>query len=177
MAVLQTIKKFFVPAADELPEVIVPALPTTYEVRLLTEKHLKEVLVLNLRCFKNGENYTKHTFSYLLGEPNTLSYRAVAENGAMTGFVFVMVGEHGAGHLTTIGVAPEHRRRGLAEKLLARVEEALKIRSIGTIVLEVRVSNTDAQKLYQKCGFTVAQRIYKYYNNGEDCFLMVKSLV
>ncbi|MEJ7699673.1 MAG: hypothetical protein WKF71_08535 [Pyrinomonadaceae bacterium] len=39
---------------------------TVYEIRPLTELHLKEVLTLNLRCFKEGENYTKYTFSYLL---------------------------------------------------------------------------------------------------------------
>ncbi|MEJ7699096.1 MAG: hypothetical protein WKF71_05540 [Pyrinomonadaceae bacterium] len=41
-------------------------LPTVYEIYPLTELHLKEVLTLNLRCFKQGENYTKYTFSYLL---------------------------------------------------------------------------------------------------------------
>ncbi|MCY7374591.1 MAG: hypothetical protein LH472_01285, partial [Pyrinomonadaceae bacterium] len=71
MAVFQTIRNFFfVPLTVSEPEIIVPAPPTDYEIRPLTDKHLKEVLILNLRCFKEGENYTKHTFSYLLNEPN-----------------------------------------------------------------------------------------------------------
>ena len=177
MAVLQTIRNFFAFEQEEKePEIIVPAPPCEYEIRLLTDRQQAEVMRLNLRCFKNGENYTKHTFSYLLGEPNTLSYRIVTPENEMVGFIFVMIGENGAGHLTTIGVAPEHRRRGLAEKLLAHVEEALLHREINTIMLEVRVSNTGAQNLYQRFGYSIVQRISKYYNNGEDCFLMVKSL-
>ena len=176
MAVLEKIFSFFVPVQPKIePEIIVPALPTTYEIRLLTAKNLKEVLVLNLRCFMEGENYTKHTFDYLLNEPNCLSYQLITPNNKMVGFVFVMV-EHGTGHITTIGVAPEHRRRGLAHILLHQAEKALEKRNITTVALEVRVGNFAAQNLYRELDYVVVQRLYKYYNNGEDGFLMVKSL-
>lgn len=176
MAVLQTIRKLFVPFEVAEPETVVPAPPTTYGIHPLTDKHLNEVLRLNVRCFRNGENYTKHTFSYLLGEPRNLSYRVATAAGEMVGFVFVLVNEDGSAHLTTIGVAPEHRRRSLAKLLLLHVENALRTRGIFTIVLEVRVGNTAAQDLYRDVGYTVVQRLAKYYNNGEDCYLMVKSL-
>lgn len=176
MAVFQKIIELFVPPPTFEPETIVPAPPTVYEIHPLTEKHLEEILKLNLRCFKAGENYTKYTFSYLLNEPNCLSYRAVTPNGQMVGFVFVITDEAGAGHITTIGVAPEHRRRGLANKLLRHAEESLRKRSVNTIMLEVRVSNIAAQNLYREFNYSIAQRLSKYYNNGEDGFLMVKSL-
>jgi ribosomal-protein-alanine N-acetyltransferase len=156
----------------------VPAAPTVYEIRPLTDKQLKEVLKLNLRCFKAGENYTKYTFSYLLGEPNCLSYRVITPTEQMVGFVFVMASkEDGTGHITTIGVAPEHRRRGLANKLLSHAEEALRKRQISVVMLEVRVSNQVAQNLYREFDYSIVQRLPKYYNNGEDGFLMVKSLI
>lgn len=178
MAFLDSILNFFVPAREELPETaaVVPAPATEYEIRPLTEKHQKEVMQLNLRCFANGENYTKHTFSYLLNEPNVLSYRVVTPAGEMVAFIFVMLDDRGAGHITTIGVAPEHRRRRLAEKLLHHIEKALKNRAVETLMLEVRVSNTPAQNLYHNLGYMIVQRIKKYYNNGEDCFLMMKPL-
>ena len=176
MAVLQTIRNFFVPLEPTEPEIVVPAPLTEYTIHPLTDKHLGEVLRLNVRCFRNGENYTKHTFNYLLGEPRNLSYRIVTASGEMVGFIFVIVNEDGSAHLTTIGVAPEHRRRGLAMDLLSHVEEALRIRNVRTVVLEVRVSNTSAQSLYRDAGYTVVQRLAKYYSNGEDCFLMLKSL-
>lgn len=176
MAVLQKIRDFFVQEQFIEPEVIVPAAPTAYSLHPLTDKHLKTVLQLNLRCFRAGQNYTKYTFEYLLNEPRCLSYRIVAENGQVTGFIFVMIKPDGTGHITTIGVAPEHRRRGLANRLLAHAEKALKKREVSTMMLEVRVSNIAAQKLYQRSGYTIVQRLVKYYNNGEDAFLMVKPL-
>ena len=177
MAVLQTIRNFFIASPAEEPEIIVPAAPTSYEIRPLTAKHLKEVLRLNVRCFKKGENYTKHTFEYLLNLPNGLSYRLITADGEMVGFVFVSVTPEKVGHITTIGVAPEHRRRGLANLLLERAENALRERDVNTVVLEVRVGNSSAQGLYRACGYMITQRVFKYYTNGEDCFIMVKPLI
>jgi ribosomal-protein-alanine acetyltransferase len=177
MDVLQTIKRLLVPLGDESQGDVIPARPTVYAVHPLTEKHLKEVLRLNIRCFKNGENYTKHTFLYLLNEPNTLSYKIVTADNEIVGFVFVMINGNGAAHLTTIGVAPEHRRRHLAARLLNHMDNALIKREVTTVMLEVRVTNISAQKLYRSLGYSVMQRIANYYSNGEDCFLMMKSLV
>lgn len=177
MAVLQTIRNFFIPAREEEPEIILPAPPTVYEIRPLTVKHLKEVLRLNIRCFKKGENYTKHTFSYLLNLPDGLSYRIITPKNEMVGFIFVSVSPEGVGHITTVGIAPEHRRRGLANRLLRHAENALRERGINIVVLEVRVGNFSAQNLYRAGGYTVTQRVPGYYTNGEDCFLMVKPLI
>lgn len=176
MAVLETIRNFFVPAYPAESEVVIPAAPSEYHIRPLTLDHLTEVLRLNLRCFPSGDNYTKYTFEYLLNEPRTLSYRVVTPSDELVGFAFVMVNENNAAHLTTIGVAPEHRRRKIAVRLLEYIEGSLRKREIGTIMLEVRVSNVTAQDLYRRSGYTIVQRIGKYYNNGEDCFLMMKSL-
>lgn len=176
MAVFQAIRNFFIGVEMAEPAAVVPAEPTTYSVHPLTTKHIDTVLRLNARCFRNGENYTRHTFSYLLNEPETVSYQAVTANGEMAAFAFVMVNPDGAGHLTTIGVAPEHRRRGLGLLLLSHLECVLKDKGVTTMALEVRISNTSAQKLYNSAGYSVVQRLTDYYSNGEDGYLMVKPL-
>ena len=175
MAVLQRIRQFFV-ASEVSPEAVVPASATTYEVRPLTDKQLKEVWKLNQRCFTNGEDYPKSTLSYLLSATNALSYRAVTPKDEMVGFIFVTV-QDGTAHLTTVGVAPEHRRRGLAQMLINHLEDALRQREINMVCLEVRVNNFPAQNLYRQLDYAIMQRLIKYYNNGEDGFLMVKSLI
>ncbi|HLA95437.1 MAG TPA: GNAT family N-acetyltransferase, partial [Pyrinomonadaceae bacterium] len=173
MAVFESIRNFFVQPVPFEPEIIVPAPLTTYSIKPLTSKQSKEVLRLNLRCFRNGENYTRHTFAYLFGEPNTLSYQIVTASGEMAGFVFVIKNPDGAAHLTTIGVAPEHRRRGLAIQLLTHVEDVLSEKGVSTIVLEVRIGNLTAKELYISAGYAAVNRLAKYYSDGEDCFMMV----
>ena len=177
MAFLDSIRSIFSPVVDAVPDEVLSAAPTTYTVKPLTEKHSKEVLKLNLRCFKNGENYTKYTFAYLFNEPRSLSYQLVTATGEMAAFAFVLLNQDGTAHLTTIGVAPEHRRRGLAGRLLKHLDEVLRVKGISTIVLELRVGNFGARNLYSDAGYSIVNRIAKYYSDGEDCFLMVKSLV
>ena len=177
MAVLDSIRNFLRPMTVTEPETIVPAPPSEYSIGPLMPDHLNEVLRLNIRCFRNGDNYTKHTFEYLLNEPRTRSYRVTDDTGEMVAFAVIMINDNGAAHLTTIGVAPEHRRRGIAARLLDHIEKAIKAREIGTLMLEVRVGNEAAMTLYNDAGYTTAQRINKYYSNGEDCFLMMKAIL
>ena len=176
MAVLQVIRNFFLPSRVRQFEAIVPAPPTVYSVRELAADDLDEVLRLNYRCFENGENYTKHTFSYLLSQPNAMCFQVETAEARMTGFLCVLLGNDGVAHITTIGVAPEHRRRGLGAMLLDHLSATMAERGIASVVLEVRVGNVPAQMLYKACGFSVVQRLSNYYNNGEDGFLMMKAV-
>ena len=80
------------------------------------------------------------------------------------------------GHITTVGVAPEHRRLHLGQRLMAEVEKGFKKRSVRIVRLEVRSLNIPAQKLYQHLGYAITQRLPKYYSNGGDGLLMLKSL-
>lgn len=175
---MQKIKKLFVPSElQEKSEQIIPAPPTVYSLHPLTEKNLEEVLLLNLRCFKRGENYNKATFTYLLTDPNVLGYQIITASGKMCGFIFIVVNNKTVGHITTVGIAPEHRKRGLARKILNHGENALLKKGFDSVVLEVRVSNFAAQNLYSKYGYVIIQKLDRYYSNGEDAYLMSKSLM
>lgn len=172
---MQKIRNIFLDAQFAEVEISAPAERTTYKVSVLTEKHLQEVLSLNLRCFYQGENYTKLTFEHLLTEPNILSYQIRTTQNQMVGFVFIAIHNDKIAHITTIGIAPEHRKRGLAKRLLQRAEKALKDRSFDSVVLEVRVSNYIAQNLYHRLDYNIIQKLENYYTNNEDAYLMSKS--
>lgn len=76
-------------------------------------------------------------------------------------------------HVTTIGVAPDHRGKGLGELLLIELFEAARQRNAEWMTLEVRVSNDSAQSLYHKYGFTQQGVRKRYYSdNGEDAYIM-----
>ncbi len=148
-----------------------------YDIRPLTVAQLDECWRLDLRCFVDGEAYSRETFEYLLTSPDSVSYRAVTPDGTMVGFIVGIVEPDRTGHITTLGVAPEHRRRGIAQRMLLKVEEGFRRRGVRITRLEVRSINTGAQDLYQKLGFAVTQRLPRYYSNGGDGLLMIKSLV
>ena len=94
----------------------------------------------------------------------------------MAGFVIGLVEPDHTGHVTTVGVAPEHRRRNLAKRLMWQVEDGFRKRNVRLVRLEVRTLNVAAQKLYESLGYTITQKLPKYYSNGGDGLLMLKSL-
>jgi ribosomal-protein-alanine N-acetyltransferase len=76
-----------------------------------------------------------------------------------------------------IAVHRDFRRRGLGRSLLENVIIEARSRASSRITLEVRKSNTVAQKLYEAVGFTVSGVRKGYYSDdGEDAFLMTLEL-
>jgi len=147
-----------------------------YDVRPMTVSQLDEVWRLDQRCFVDGEAYSRDTFEYLLTAPESVSYRAVTHGGTMVGFIVGLVEPDHTGHVTTLGVAPEHRRRRIAQRLMEKAEDGFRRRHVRMVRLEVRSVNTGAQQLYSNLGYTVTQRLPRYYSNGGDGLLMIKSL-
>jgi ribosomal-protein-alanine N-acetyltransferase len=153
-----------------------PLVAVRYDVRPMTVSQLDECWRLDQRCFVDGEAYSRDTFEYLLTASESVAYRAVTQGGAMVGFIVGLVEPDHTGHVTTIGVSPEHRRRGIARSLMQKVEDGFRRRNVRMVRLEVRSVNTGAQELYRNLGYAVTQRLPRYYSNGGDGLLMVKSL-
>jgi ribosomal-protein-alanine N-acetyltransferase len=147
-----------------------------YDIRPLTLTHIDECWRLDQRCFVDGEAYSRDTFEYLLTSPESIAYRAVLPDGALVGFIVGLVEPDRTGHITTLGVAPEHRRRHIGEQMLTRMEDGFRRRHVRTVRLEVRSVNTGAQELYRKLGYVVTQRLPRYYSNGGDGLLMIKAV-
>ncbi|HZS10206.1 MAG TPA: N-acetyltransferase [Blastocatellia bacterium] len=154
----------------------IPARPFKGTLCPMTLADVGELWELDLRCFVDGEAYERETFRYLLSNPQTISRQVRDEYAQMSAFVIGVIEADGVGHITTIGVAPECRRRGLARLLMHEVELGFLERGVTTVRLEVRVSNLAAQRLYEQIGYVVVQRMERYYSNGDDGYLMVKSL-
>lgn len=82
----------------------------------------------------------------------------------------------GEGDITSVAVAEDYRRRGLAQRLIAELEELLP-EDAEEIFLEVRESNAPATGLYEKCGFeNLSVRKNFYDNPRENAVVMRKKL-
>ena len=76
-------------------------------------------------------------------------------------------------HITTLAVRDAYRRQGIGERLLIQVIEMAAQLNANMVTLEARISNKQAQALYEKYEFQkVAVRRAYYTDNGEDAVLM-----
>lgn len=79
------------------------------------------------------------------------------------------------GHITNIAVHPDHRQRGVGQKLMQELIKISKKEGIKNFTLEVRESNIAAFNLYEKMGFRAKGRRKGYYSNTkEDAVIMWK---
>ena len=79
--------------------------------------------------------------------------------------------------ILSIAVDKRCQSRGFASMLLKSLFELLQPKGVLRVLLEVRLSNVQAQKLYLSLGFNLVKVIYAYYQDGEDAYLMEKLLV
>lgn len=68
------------------------------------------------------------------------------------------------GHVTCLTVSPEHRRLGLANKLMNLLEEMSELKNCYFVDLFVRKSNSVAINMYKKLGYSVYREVLQYYS-------------
>ena len=137
------------------------------------------VMEINLRTLP--EHYSDYFYESLLEElPEAF---IVAEiSGQIVGYIMCKI-EHGfsnfkklgfvkKGHVVSVAVIDEHRRKGFGSVLVDEAVKGVKIVRCSELYLEVRCSNNDDVRLYEKLGFFIIQRLKAYYRDGEDAYVM-----
>jgi ribosomal-protein-alanine N-acetyltransferase len=155
----------------------------TYSLRKFDMNDLQSVMQINRTCLP--ENYTDFFFVDLYHRfPETF---IVAEgDGQIAGYIMCRIevglsslglgGLIKKGHVVSVAVVLQHRRRGIGEALVNKAMEAMKLHNAKQCFLEVRTSNEEAIGLYKKLGFEVTRTNHGYYADGEDAYVMTKRL-
>jgi ribosomal-protein-alanine N-acetyltransferase len=140
------------------------------ELRRLGPEHLDAVEEIEQASYPTP--WSRAMFLAELRKPSSLALGAFSAEGALLGYAFVSRYVD-AWHVMNVAVTPEHRRRGIAEALLERVFQVTAIDPRRGYTLEVRVSNADAIRLYERLGFESrgVRRAY-YTDNWEDALIM-----
>lgn len=116
--------------------------------------------------------WSRSMFAAELRKPSSLAIGAYLGAGDLVGYAFVSRYVD-AWHVMNVAVASEHRRRGIATTLLERAFEVTAADPRRGYTLEVRVSNTDAIRLYERLGFEHRGIRRGYYtDNREDALIM-----
>ncbi|MBE0699369.1 MAG: GNAT family N-acetyltransferase [Anaerolineaceae bacterium] len=151
-----------------LPEIAGSAAP--FQIARATWQDLNDLRRLEEICFLE-DSWPFWDLIAVLTLPKIIRLKALID-GNMVGFI---AGDpqprEKLGWVSTLGILPQYRRKGIAEALLENCEAEL---GFPRIRLSVRRSNEPALHLYKKAGYQMFDVWRNYYHNGEDALVLEK---
>ena len=155
----------------------------TFKLRKFNINDLERITSINRACLP--ENYSDYFFLDLHRRfPET--FIVAEENGEVIGYImcrietglssFILRGLVKKGHIVSVAVLPQYRRKGIGEALVTKAMEGMRFYKAKHCFLEVRVANTAAVDLYRKLGFDVSRTVRGYYADGEGAYVMETKL-
>ncbi len=136
-------------------------------IRIMSRSDVPAVATLERAIYP--QPWSARIFFDELAQENR-TYIVATDDGDILGYGGLMLVEDDA-HITTIAVVPGARRMRLGTRLLLTLVENALGRGARHLTLEVRATNTDAQKLYERFGFGPVGKRKGYYA-GEDAIVM-----
>ena len=130
--------------------------------------------IAQIEAFSFQEPWTKNNLLDVLKYPHDKSF-FLEEQGQVCAYgCLILVFDRA--EVANIAVATPYRGRGLGRLLLDRMHYTAKTLGATECFLEVRVSNVTAIGLYKSYGYETYGVRAKYYEDGEDAFVMKKDL-
>lgn len=140
------------------------------ELVRMSEEHVPQVAELEKICF--SDPWSEKSVAYELTNPLSCWLVAV-DDGRVAGYIGSQT-VMGESDMMNVAVHPDYRRRGIAERLVNDLVEALKAFESHCLTLEVRESNDSARALYAKLGFFQAGLRKNYYRNPKEDALILR---
>jgi ribosomal-protein-alanine N-acetyltransferase len=132
--------------------------------------------IVAIECESFVDPWNEETFRQAL-ECWAETFFVAVVGGEVAGFIVGGIedtGEAVYGHICNFAVAEKFRHRGIGRLLVRSAEQQFAIVLAEGVQLEVRVSNTTAQRFYRKQGYQPVFTVARYYSNGEDAIVMMK---
>lgn len=146
-------------------------LDESVEIRRMTEEDVDAVRHLDELSFPTP--WPEPSFAYELNvNRNAHCWVADLPQAGVIGSLIIWLVLDEA-HIATIAVHPDHRRKGVAQKLMTAGLIACIRMGARSAMLEVRENNQAAIEMYRKFGFERVGRRRQYYQDTkEDAILM-----
>jgi ribosomal-protein-alanine N-acetyltransferase len=154
-----------------------------YEIRMCDREDIPAVIDVNVKTLP--EHYSDYFYYEILAEfPETF---LVADlGGELVGYIMCRI-EYGfshmrrlglarKGHIVSVAVTKEHREKGIGTRLVTKAHEEMVKKAATESYLEVRVSNSEAIRLYEQLGYKSTGRLEAYYKDGEAALVMAISI-
>jgi len=145
----------------------------TIELRRLEMRDLDRIEEIERESYPTP--WSRSMFAGELAKPSSVCLGAFdTERDVLVGYLIISRYVD-AWHVMNVAVEPSERRRGIAQNLLERLFELTANDSRRGYTLEVRVSNENAIRLYERLGFEARGLRRGYYtDNREDALIMWK---
>ncbi len=143
---------------------------STWTIRLAERRDIPDLLSIEVAQFP--EPWTRTMLIDEISNLATRRYTVAVEDEKIVGYLGVMyvIDEL---HVNTIGILPGHEGQGIATSLMNEAWGVAKGRGVQRATLEVAVSNTRAQELYFRFGFSpVGVRKNYYERTNEDALIL-----
>jgi ribosomal-protein-alanine N-acetyltransferase len=141
------------------------------ELTKMRRRHLRKVLAIESQVYPRP--WSASLFLSEMSQRGSRTYLVAKNGNDVVGYAGMMFTGVDA-HVTNIAVDPALQGRKIGTRLLLRLITEAMARACETISLEVRVTNTVAQTMYEKFGFSVSGVRKGYYiETGEDALIMV----
>jgi len=135
---------------------------------------------LDQECFSTEFRFDRESIQMFAEEQGAVVRVAEKIGAEIVGFVIVhveRVAKEWRGYVVTLDVAEEHRRHGIARKLMDQAE--FRVATVGARLMELHVftGNESAIRFYEGMGYErIAIRRRFYGNAGLDAFVYRKEL-
>ena len=143
------------------------------EIRRATPEDLPQLVELEKSCFPDP--WSQKSLRSTITEDD--SYFAVAiTDGKIVGYINTtyVLDEM---NLNRICVLPQYRKMGAARSLMEGMFAHARQKGLAQIFLEVRLSNLEAQRVYQRFGFKVVGERKGFYQNPPENGLVMTAQV
>jgi ribosomal-protein-alanine N-acetyltransferase len=142
---------------------------TAIEIKRLQLRDLGAIEQIEKRSYPTP--WSRSMFAGELSKPSSICLGAF-EGDELAAYLIVSRYVD-AWHVMNVAVSPDHRRRGIANRLLSTLFELTAGDERRGYTLEVRVSNEGAIRLYERLGFRSSGVRRGYYtDNREDALIM-----
>lgn len=139
-----------------------------------SEDDLQSIYEVEIESFDNPYPYSLLKAYYFLSKE--LFLVAKIDNQTV-GYSLGIIQYGYRGHVVSIAVKKNFRKRGVGTLLLSSLEKKFKEYQCTHSYLEVNVKNSPAISFYRKMGYIIVKLQKNYYGRGKHAYIMVKNFL
>jgi ribosomal-protein-alanine N-acetyltransferase len=133
----------------------------------MTRSHISEIMPFEVEMF-GTESWSPEAYRDELADKRYRHFVIAHDrDGNVLGWAGLLTIQETA-QILTIGVVPSAQRRGVGQLLMNVLLDEARRRGASEVILEVRVGNTEAERMYERNGFVPLRVRRGYYDLGRS---------